>query len=201
MVVKQESLQSYFHDCVHNALHKHKVQADDHTIVYLANLLNSFARSENLLDNPEGKSPHKPLALYYSEALKSDTTYERDMALRRLGDVALFICGLFSDSLSKKVVDVDYYVAMGGSAYNHLSESKNIHSTNSSLNEVFHELSNKFIDFVDVLSELKENQCQSNKNILRTYEIWLRTRSKRAKKILIEHGIHPSMHATSMRSQ
>lgn len=201
MLVKQESLQIYFHDCLHSALHKHQVQADDHTVIYLTNLLSSFTRSENFFDRVEGKSPHKPLASYYTDAVNSDTSYERDMALRRLGDVALFICGLFSDSLSKKVVDVDYYIAMGGSAYSHLSESKNVLSTDSSLNEVFYELSNKFVDFMDVLAELNENQSQSNNNLLRTYEIWLRTRSKRAKNILIEHGIHPTIHATSMRSQ
>ena len=54
---------------------------------------------------------------------------------------------------------------------------------------------------MDVLSGLNENHSQSNKNLLRTYEIWLRTGSKRAKNILIEHDIHPTMHATSMRSQ
>ncbi len=201
MLVKQESLQNYFHDCLHSALHKHKVQADEHTIIYLANLLISFTRSENFFDRIQGRSPHKPLALYYSDAVNSDTSYERNMALRRLGDIALFICGLFSDSLSRKVVDVDYYVAMGGSAYSHLSESKNVFSNDSSLNEVFYELSNKFVDFMDVLSGLNENQSQSNKNLLRTYEIWLRTGSKRAKNILIEHGIHPTTHATSMCSQ
>lgn len=201
MLVKQESLQNYFHDCLHSALHKHKVQADEHTIIYLANLLISFTRSENFFDRIEGRSPHRSLALYYSDAVNSDTSYERDIALRRLGDVALFICGLFSDSLSRKVVDVDYYVAMGGSAYGHLSESKNAFSNDSTLNEVFYELSNKFVDFMDVLSGLNENQSQSNKNLLRTYEIWLRTGSKRAKNILIEHGVHPTTHATSMRSQ
>lgn len=201
MLVKQESLQNYFHDCLHSALHKHKVQADEHTIIYLANLLISFTRSENFFDCIEGRSPHRPLALYYSDAVNSDTCYERDIALRRLGDVALFICGLFSDSLSRKVVDVDYYVAMGGSAYGHLSESKSAFSNDSTLNEVFYELSNKFVDFMDVLSGLNENQSQSNENLLRTYEIWLRTGSKRAKNILIEHGVHPTTHATSMRNQ
>lgn len=201
MLVKHESLRNYFHNYLHSALHKHQVQADNHTVIYLTNLLSSFTRSENFLDHVEGKSPHKPLALYYSDAVNSDNDYERNVTLRRLGDVALFICGLFSHSLNKKAVDVDYYIAMGGSAYGHLSESKNVCSNDSPLNEVFHELSNKFVDFMDVLSGLNENHSQSNKNLLRTYEIWLRTGSKRAKNILIEHDIHPTMHATSMRSQ
>ena len=194
MLLKQESLLNYFHNYLHSSLHKHKVQATDHTIIYLANLLNNFSRSENFVDNPEGRSPHKPLALHYSDALNSNSDHERNLALRRLGDVALFICGFFSDNLKTKVVDVDYYVAMGGSAYSHLSECSAISANDSSLNEVFYELSNKFIDFVDVLSELNENQV--NKNLLRIYEIWLRTGSKRAKRILFDHDISPVSNPT-----
>jgi len=37
--------------------------------------------------------------------------------MQRLGDTALFIAGVFADSLNRKLVDVDYYVAMGGTAY------------------------------------------------------------------------------------
>ena len=36
-----------------------------------------------------------------------------------------------------------------------------------------------------------KNQNQLNKNLLRAYEIWLRTGSKRAQQILIESGIQP----------
>lgn len=201
MLVKQENLQNYFHDCLHNSLCKHNIQATDYTIIYLSNLLNNFSRSENFVDASEGRSPYKPLALHYSDAVNSSTEHERDIALRRLGDLSLFICGLFSDSLKTKAVDVDYFIAMGGSAYGHLSESKSVVINDSALNEVFCELSDKFIDFADVLSELNENQGQSNKDVLRIYEIWLRTGSKRAQKILIESGIQPMSGNTSMQKQ
>ena len=201
MLVKQESLQNYFHDCLHSSLRKHNVKATDFTVIYLANLLINFSRSENFIDTSEGRWPYKPLALHYSDALNSDTDHQRDIALRRLGDIALFICGLFSDSLNTKTVDIDYYAAMGGSAYGHLSESRTVVTSDSTLNEVFYELSNKFIDFADVLSELNENQGQSNKDLMRTYEIWLRTGSKKAQKLLIESGIQPIEHPTSMLKQ
>jgi len=80
---------------------------------------------------------------------------------------------------------------MGGNAYGHLSESQNINNSGSVFKEVFCELSSKFIDFADVLSELNENQGQSNKNLLRTYEIWLKTGSKKAHKLLLDSGIQP----------
>ncbi len=197
MLVKQENLQNYFHDCLNNSLHKHNVQATDYTIIYLTNLLINFTRTENFIDEYEGRSPVKPLALHYSEALNSTTVYERNIALRRLGDIALFVCGLFSDSLKTKAVDVDYYAAMGGTAYNHLSESHNINESGSVFKEVFHELSNKFVDFADVLSELNDNQGQSNKNLLRAYEIWVKTGSKKARKLLLDSRIQPIETTTS----
>jgi len=201
MLVKQENLKNYFHNCLHSALHKHRVQAEDHTISYLINLLDTFSRSDKFLDHVEGRSPHKPLAMYYSDAVNSCSRYEQNFALRRLGDLSLFIVGLFSNSLCSKTVDVDYYVAMGGSAYGHLSESNHKFGNDSYLSNVFCELSNKFVDFADILSDVNENQNSSNKNILRTYEVWLRTQSKRARNILVEHGIQPIMHTSSMKRQ
>lgn len=191
MLVKQESLQNYFHEFLKNSLCKQNIQAQDHTISYLTNLLVSFSRTESFIDPDQGRASHKPLALYYSDAINSPTSYKRDIALRRLGDIALFICGVFSNSLDRKAVDVDYYVAMGGSAYGYLSESNNSSRNTLPHKNIFNELSNHFVDFADVLSDLNENQKQSNKNLLRTYEIWLRTQSKRAKAILIDNGIHP----------
>ena len=198
MLVKQESLQSYFHNCLNSSLRKHNVNAKDYTVIYLTNLLINFTRSENFINTNEGRSPHKPLALHYSDALNSATNHERNVALRHLGDIALFVCGLFSDSLKTKTVDVDYYAAMGGTAYSHLSESQNMNESGPVFKEVFYELSNKFIDFADVLSELNESQGQSNKNLLRTYEIWIKTGSKKARKQLLDSGIQPITPTTSI---
>ena len=191
MLVKQESLQHYFHNCLSNSLRKHNMNANDYTIIYLTNLLINFTRSENFISTDEGRSPHKPLALHYSDALNSSTDHERNTALRHLGDIALFICGLFSNSLKSKVVDVDYYAAMGGTAYSYLSENHNINSSDLVFNEIFYELSRKFIDFADVLSEINENQEKSNNDLLRTYELWLKTGSQKAKNLLIASGIQP----------
>ena len=197
MLVKHESLRTYFHEFLMNSLRRQNIQAQDHTISYLTNLLTSFSTTDTFIDPGQGRAAHKPLASYYSDAINSHTALERDHALQRLGDIALFICGLFSDSLNKKAVDVDYYIAMGGTAYAYLSESKNISRKSTPHLNVFQELSNKFIDFADVLSDL--NQKQSNKNLLRTYEYWLRTKSKKAKEVLIENGIQPINHSDTLQ--
>ncbi len=58
---------------------------------------------------------------------------------------------------------------------------------------MYEELSAKFATFVDVLAEISDKTTQkSEKDILRFYELWVRTRSERAAKALQEAGIIPN---------
>ena len=103
--------------------------------------------------------------------------------------------------LNRRVVDVDYYVSMGGSAYGYLSDAMRRPYARPALCDVFGELSNKFVEFVDVLCEVSERSTLSrDTDLLRVYEMWLRTGSKRAARLLRAAGIQPSENATS-RSQ
>src|SRR5262249_60175610 len=102
-------------------------------------------------------------------------------SLKEIGDVSLFVSGFFSDSLTRKLVDVDYYVAIGGSAYNALSRVET-----ETFSPVFAELGTKFIGFVDVLAEVSErSSCTSNADLLRLYEKWLKTGSPRNRHLLV----------------
>jgi hypothetical protein len=123
----------------------------------------------------------------------SETSVQlRTRIMQRLGDTALFIAGVFADSLNRKLVDVDYYVAMGGSAYATVSDSMRGYRAEKSLASLFNELREKFIDFVDVLNEVSErSHLSSDQDVLRLYEIWMRTGSKRREAQLRKLGIEP----------
>ena len=119
------------------------------------------------------------------------------MTLKEIGDVALFVSGFFSDSLNRKLVDVDYYVSIGGRAYNVLSRVET-----DTFSPVFAELGEKFVGFVDVLSEVSERtSCTSNSDLLRLYEKWLKTGSRRSGQLLVERGVVPNASITSTRIQ
>ena len=45
------------------------------------------------------------------------------LAGQRLGDVSLFIAGFFARSFARKLIDVDYHIAMGGNAYSSLADT------------------------------------------------------------------------------
>jgi hypothetical protein len=111
----------------------------------------------------------------------------RRLALLKVtGDVSLFVSGFFSDSLTKRLVDSDYYVRMGGYAYAKLAKL----SAHQTMVAMFSELSMKFVQFVDVLNEVSEaSALTDNKSLLRLYEKWLRTGSKRSEKLLREQGV------------
>jgi len=200
-LITKASLEEYFQASVSDALTNQKVKADAETVFYVVNLLTSFARAEKLFERTDDGIVMRSLASLYAEAVEGATPEVRNRALRRLGDVALFISGVFSQSLNRRVVDVDYYVSMGGGAYGTLSETLRRTLGGQTMSEIFDELSRKFVSFVDVLGEVSENaHLGTDKDVLRLYETWLRTGSRRAAKRLRAAGIQPSAASSSRLS-
>ncbi len=197
-LLAQASVRDFFHERVRAALDNQKLDADVKTVYYVVNLLTGFTRTDSLYERTPDGVMIKPLAALYFEALNGESAEARNKALQRLGDVALFIAGVFSDSLNRKLVDVDYYVSMGGGAYGHLSQSVRGSANGQAFSEIFDELSFKFVEFVDVLAEVSERSTpRDDRDIMRLYELWLRTGSKRAEQKLRSIGIQPSESAVS----
>jgi hypothetical protein len=188
-VVSRESAVEYFKDLVEGALANQHVDAGELTSFYVVQLLAGFLRRSTEEDA-------EPLALKLAAALDSGGL-QRRATLKQIGDESLFISGFFSDSLRRKLVDIDYYTAIGGCAYNALSRHDR-----DTLSPVFAELAHKFSAFVDVLTEVSErSSCTSNADLLRLYERWLKTGSRRSGQLLIEQGVVPNSSIRNSRVQ
>jgi hypothetical protein len=186
------NLREFFHDSVQTALRQQRVAVDEHTEHYVVNVLTMFARSEELYEKTAEGVRLRPLAHMLAEASEAPTAHKRDEALRRLGDVSLFVAGFFAQSFARKLIDVDYHIAMGGRAYGTLADSMRGSIRGQVFTTVFMELAQKFQRLVDVLNEVAEMAYQhSDKDILRLYEIWLKTGSPRAYGILRRLGVEP----------
>jgi hypothetical protein len=191
-VVAVTNLREFFKDAVHGALQKQQLEVEDQTEHYVVNLLTLFARSEALYDQTPDGTRLKPLALMLSEALDASSPGDRNRGLQRLGDVSLFVAGFFSRSFARKLIDVDYHIAMGGRAYATLAEAMS-RGRGRVLGQVFAELSDKFQPLVDALNDVSETSyTHSDKDILRLYEIWLKTGSRRCYGILKRLGVEPA---------
>lgn len=192
MLITHKNLETFFHSSITDAVRNQHIEADDYTIVYLVHLLSAFNCPQKLFDETEDGLRLRPLANHYFDALQSSSMNERYRIMQRLGDIALFVSGLFADSFKRKSIDIDYYVSMGGSAYMYLSELSHSSSSHHVFANVFQVLASKFINFADVLAEVVEQtSAYSNIDLLRQYEVWLKTGSKRAEKLLRMYGIHP----------
>ena len=189
------NLKEYFRDALHGALASQQLSVEDQTEHYVVNLLTLFARSEALFDStPEGPRM-RPLVVMLSEALEARSTGDRNRNLQRLGDVSLFVAGFFAQSFARKLIDIDYHIAMGGRAYGVLAEALS-RGKGRVLGSVFAELSEKFQPMVDALNELAESAyTHSDKDILRLYEIWLKTGSRRSYALLKRLGVDPTLAA------
>ncbi|OGT82088.1 MAG: hypothetical protein A3G96_06525 [Gammaproteobacteria bacterium RIFCSPLOWO2_12_FULL_52_10] len=182
----------YFQGVVKSAVINQGFPASDESIVYLVNLLMTFLRSDILFERTPDGLMIKPLAIIYSEAVASNSESNRTQSLRRLGDVALFISGLYAGSLGRSLVDVDYYIAMGGNAYGYLAVCRRYLWGSGGIRIVFNELSEKFAGYVEILAEVGEtSNLSGNADILRLYELWQHSGSERLAKKLQALGIHP----------
>jgi hypothetical protein len=188
------NLREFFRDSVHAALERQRVAVEDHTEHYVVNLLTMFARSEALFDATSGRPQLKPLAMMLAEAGEAPTREDRLRTLQRLGDVSLFMAGFFAQSFARRLVDIDYHIAIGGCAYGTLADSCRTSARGRTLGVVFTELAQKFQRLVDALNDVSEMAHRhDHRDVLRQYEIWLKTGSPRAHGILRSLGVEPSV--------
>jgi hypothetical protein len=173
----------FFKERVEAACTRQHVDVSPSASFYVVNLLAEFARSG------AGSDPlasDEALGVRFARALQGGGAMQR-LGLQQVGDASLFISGFFSDSLRRSLVDVDYYMTLGGHAYESLS------ATGDARSPIFAELADRFVALVDVLSDVSERtSIGRDSDLLRLYEKWIRTGSRRSGELLAERGIVPN---------
>lgn len=186
------NLTEFFRDALGEALSHQRVALDEHTAHYVVSLLTLYSRTEVSHGNTRPGQRWVSLAELLAQAAEARTPAERDVTLQRLGDVSLFVAGFFAHGFERRLVDVDYHVAMGGRAYGTLAAA-NTSGPRRALSGVFGELARKFQLVVDAIGEISDSaRVWSQKDVLRLYELWLKTGSPRAQGLLHKLGVAPA---------
>jgi hypothetical protein len=183
------NLTAFFRDLVRGAMATQQVESSETTEFYLVQLLETFARPER----PDLLDP--PLALDYLEAfrLPARQRYEK---LKRVADTALFITGVFVDSLERSLVGPEYYASLGRNAYARLSAQP----PRAGLATLFGELAGRFPEFVRVLTEISASELfRREQDVVHIYKRWLQTRGARDANLLLRRGIIPFAPAKHLR--
>ncbi len=185
----------FFREQLEQAREHQRLSISAYTEFYLVNLLSTCVRA-TAAPGQEAGFDDTPLALTYARAMQASRA-ERARLLRTLGDRALFTAGFFGDSLARRLVGFDYYRALGTRAYARLSEEG---QAPGFVPQVFGELGARFGEFADLLAEVSEStSVATQQSIVRLYERWLQTGSRRAARLLAERGLAPVVAADARR--
>jgi hypothetical protein len=199
-LVAVSSLREFFRDAFHAASEHQHLEIDEQAEQYVVNLLTMFSRADALYEKTPDGLRIKPLAHMLAEALDAPSASARQRSLQRLGDVSLFVAGFFARSFARKLIDIDYHIAMGGNAYSSLADTLQRSFSGRCVASVYAQLADKFQGLVDALNEVSDMSYRhSDADILRLYEIWMKTGSPRARGLLLQLGVQPVSAAGSRR--
>ena len=168
--ITETSLSIYFKRRLTDYAQRFEPPPHEDTCWYIGSLLERFGRSDHLFAYEEGRMDLRPLALLYGDAIEASTERERCLLLQQLGDMALFLGALFPERFTRRGIQQDYVVGMGGGAYDYLA------STARSNRHIFAELSNTFSRMLEMVANACSREQQlSTEEIVNLYRHWLET--------------------------
>jgi hypothetical protein len=183
-VISTEAPAEMFRELVEGALDHQKVETSEDSAAYLVSLLDSFVRPDGRYE-AAGASPDRPLAEILLAASQSRSAHSVT-SLRFVGDLALFLVGFYADGLRHAIAGPSCYIRLGGSAYGVLARSTAVAGAAA----LFNELATNFVRFADVLNEVSEKcSLADTADLLRLYETWQQTRSRRSASLLRAQGV------------
>ncbi len=177
----------YFQTVVNEACEKRGFKTFALAKGYLADLLKFYVPAQNLFDEVDasGKRTRETLAETFLKAQSAEPVVRIEL-MKKMADRSLYIAGFFGDSLQRKLVDVDYYIDMGGMAYGALASSVKEDMTS----KLYADYAHRFYDYVEVLSHISSKSAlQNEENLMRLFEIYAKTGSEVAREKLFERGL------------
>lgn len=119
-IILSTNLKGFFFDGLSELNKKSLCPIPESVIYYSSDVLDKFALSEDFFEVSDGKVREKILGMKLLEATQF-TREEQKRVYKEVGDMSLLVCGYFSESVNKKIVDTQYYSQLGRMAYSHLN--------------------------------------------------------------------------------
>ncbi|RYF10993.1 MAG: hypothetical protein EOO40_04110 [Deltaproteobacteria bacterium] len=188
-LIVSHDLSEFFRGEVIAARENLRIDLSEGAEYYLVNLLCAFS------SQVKDRAPtNEPLAFIYKKATEVPDA-QKVQQYKYLGDVALYVAGFFTDSIERSLVDVDYYISMGGTAYHSLSALVGNQRHGEQLAQLYTQLALRFVDLVDVLNQISArsfDKAQRDTDLLKLYDRYARTGSERIRRLLLARGLLPS---------
>lgn len=176
------NLTQLFEPILLEVINKADLKISNHSYLYLLELISSYGVKTSI---EESKEEDKMLSERLLKALGSKEKREKTKSLRSLAENSLIKVGFFSSSLKRKLVGVKYHIDIGVMAYSHLYTTTK--------DPAFEEASERFPDYADLLSGVREKlNLSKNKeaDVFTLFEYYKETGSKVAEEKLLNNGVN-----------
>jgi hypothetical protein len=142
MVILEATAQAQWQRLVQDAARLANLQLDEELEAYLVYLLSRYTREQSL--------GHQVQAVQYLQQLMENASQRRE-TLQNVGDHCLLTTGLFPARSRRRRVPVQYYVDLGRTAYDDLSQL-----VSEAWSGLYQRLADGFIMLMDVLLAMRE---------------------------------------------
>lgn len=164
-LILEETEVAQWHSLVRQAEDEYGCELNESMESYLVFTLMRFMKDQDLAT--------QALAIDYLQAHGLPKSLRLEQ-LRNVGDQCLLLSGLYPKRAEKHLVRVSYYVNMGRSAYQHLSEG-----AQQATGELYHQLAEAFVMLMDLLQTIRQFSSPALQPI-QSFELWNDTGSQNA---------------------
>jgi hypothetical protein len=144
------SMREYFRETLTASLRSRGVSLSETAQVYVVNLLTEFARSDHAFAGTDRGD--KPVMAELLIRAQDSEPQEAIRLYKHMGDSTLYLSGFFPGAVESGPTSVDYYVSVGGSAYDAVSRLVRTQAATSSA--LFAELADRFKELVELLCSM-----------------------------------------------
>ncbi len=176
-------------DEIEAAEDKLSIKLAPHSKLYLLHLLKHLSESEDFFYSRIVRE--KPLGVVILEALHKNI-FEKTRDLKAVGDLSLIFSGLYPEFLTRKLVDIDYFISLGKRSYHLLSNTYSSYRSKQELFHLYSQLVADFLHLIEVLTEISNDlHFMDSLDLGKAFSRWEKTGIRKYLEILKEHQIHP----------
>ncbi len=184
-----KNFDAFFVDEIEAAEEKLQKSLSAHSKLYLLHLLKRLSKSDDFFYSDILQD--KPLSIFLLEALQKNI-FEKIRDLRIVGDLSLIFSGLYPEHLTRRLVDIDYFIDLGKKSYHLLSDTYSNYRTKNELFVLYSQLVAEFLYLIEILTEISgDMHFMDESNLAKAYTRWQRTRVSKYLEILNENKVVP----------
>jgi AraC-like DNA-binding protein len=179
------NVRELFFDLVDEFEKKLKISLSEYSKIYLMKLLEQLAEGNDYFYTAVMED--KSLAETLMESVHKNI-FEKIRDLKALGDLCLLFGGLYPEFMTKRLVDIDYYINIGKNSYNLISDTYKSYTSKYELYMLYNKLAEEYMNLVSILTEISDELNFLDKDdFYKSFKRWEKTKINKYSEVLMSN--------------